>query len=88
MEFRSVLSNLPEYLRDYTLFAYLTGWRAGEVKSLSWANLDGDTIKLRAENSKNRTARSGSTGGGTGRIDRKTAAANVSTDSADFPSRR
>jgi integrase len=58
MEFRSVLSNLPEYLRDFTEFAYLTGWRSGEVKSLSWSDVDGDTIKLRAENSKNRTARS------------------------------
>ncbi len=57
MEFRSVLSNLPEHLGDFCLYAYLTGWRAGEVRSLSWADLDGDTLKLRAENSKNRTAR-------------------------------
>lgn len=57
MEFRSVLSNLPEHLADFCLFAYLTGWRAGEVRSLSWTDLDGDTLKLRAENSKNRTAR-------------------------------
>jgi integrase len=57
MEFRGVLSNLPEHLADFCLYAYLTGWRAGEVRSLSWADLDGDTLKLRAENSKNRTAR-------------------------------
>jgi integrase len=57
MEFRSVLSNLPEPLADFCLYAYLTGWRAGEVRSLSWTDLDGDTLKLRAENSKNRTAR-------------------------------
>jgi integrase len=57
MEFRSVLSNLPEYLSDFCLYCYLTGWRAGEVKSLSWHDLDGDTLKVRAENSKNRTAR-------------------------------
>jgi integrase len=57
MEFRSVLSNLSEHLRDFCLFAYLTGWRVGEVRSLSWTDLDGDSLKLRAENSKNRTAR-------------------------------
>jgi integrase len=57
LEFRSVLANLPEYLRDMTLFGYLTGWRAGEIKSLSWPDLDGDTIRLRAENSKNRCSR-------------------------------
>jgi integrase len=57
MEFHSVLSNLPEYLRDFTRFGYLTGWRSGEIKSLSWSDLDGDTIKLRAENSKNGRAR-------------------------------
>lgn len=57
MELRSVVSNLPEYLQDYVLFAYLTGWRAGECKSLSWTELDGDVLKLRAENSKNGTSR-------------------------------
>ena len=57
MEFRSVLSNLPQYLADFCLYCYLTGWRAGEVKSLSWADLDGDTLKVRAENAKTRTAR-------------------------------
>ena len=57
MELRSVVSNLPEYLQDFTLFAFLCGWRCGEIKSLRWADLDGDTIKLRAENSKNRHAR-------------------------------
>jgi site-specific recombinase XerD len=58
MEFRSVLSNLPQYTRDFVLFCYLTGWRRGEVKSLCWQDVDAETIRLRAENAKNRTGRS------------------------------
>jgi integrase len=57
MEFRSVLANLPEYLRDFALFAWLTAWRPKEIRSLSWLDLDGDTIRLRAENAKTRVAR-------------------------------
>jgi integrase len=56
-DFYRVLGHLPLYLQDYTLFAYLTGWRAGEIRSLSWLDIDGDTIKLQAIHSKNRTAR-------------------------------
>jgi integrase len=57
MEFRSVLANLPAYLRDFALFAWLTAWRPKEIRSLSWLDLDGDTIRLRAENAKTRVAR-------------------------------
>jgi integrase len=35
------------------LFGYLVGWRKGEIASLAWADVDGDVIRLRAENSKN-----------------------------------
>lgn len=52
-EFRQVLSHLPEYLKDFFLFCYLSGWRTGEVKSLLWANVDADCIRLRAEDAKN-----------------------------------
>jgi integrase len=52
-EFRSVRENLPEYLHDFAHFGYLTGWRKGEIASLGWDDLDGDIIRLRAENSKN-----------------------------------
>lgn len=52
-EFRSVLSHLPNYLQDFFLFCYLSGWRTGEVKSLLWANVDADCIRLRAEDAKN-----------------------------------
>ncbi len=57
-EFRNVESNLPKYLKDYARFAYLTGWRKGEIASLRWEDVDGDTIRLRAENSKNGQGRS------------------------------
>jgi integrase len=58
MEFHSVLSNLPAYLRDFTLFAWLSAWRPKEIRSLSWLDVDGDVIRLRAENAKTRIARS------------------------------
>jgi integrase len=57
-EFRAVEDNLPVYLKDLARFAYLTGWRKGEIASLRWADVDGDMIRLRAENSKNGEARS------------------------------
>ena len=58
MEFRSVLSNLPAYLQDFAAFAWLTAWRPKEIRSLSWLDVDGDVIRLRAENAKTRIARS------------------------------
>ena len=57
MEFRSVASTLPSVLADFALFGYLTGWRKGEIKSLRWADVDGDTVRLLAENAKNGEAR-------------------------------
>lgn len=52
-EFRAVMENLPVYLQDFALFGFLCGWRSGEIKSLVWADVDGDCIRLRGENSKN-----------------------------------
>jgi integrase len=57
-DFNAVVDFLPEYLRDFCRFAYLTGWRKGEVSSLLWEDLDGDVIRLRGENSKNGEGRS------------------------------
>jgi integrase len=53
-EFEAVCWKLPEYLRDFARFGFLTGWRKGSVQSLRWADVADDVIYLRAENSKTR----------------------------------
>ena len=58
MEFRSVLSNLPEHWRDFVEFFYLCGMRPKEIRSLSWQDVDADCILLRAENAKTKHSRS------------------------------
>ena len=57
-EFRRVCSALPEDVRDFALFGYLTGWRKNEIASLTWSDIEEGVIRLRAENAKNREARS------------------------------
>jgi integrase len=57
-EFRAVLGHLAEYLQDFFLYAYLSGWRTGEVKSLLWSEVSGECVKLRGEDSKNGHGRS------------------------------
>jgi integrase len=54
-EFESVVAHLPEYLRDFARFAYLTAWRKGQLASLGWADVDraAGVIIARAENVKN-----------------------------------
>jgi len=58
-EFDAIVSNLPEYLRDFARFAYLTGWRKGELQTLTWAdvNREAQRVILRQENSKNKESR-------------------------------
>lgn len=58
-DFEAVVAHLPEYLQDFTRFAYLTGWRKGEIASLKWADVDRDgcVIRLRPEASKNKEGR-------------------------------
>lgn len=51
-QFREVLKNLPEYLQDFALFGYLTGWRKNEVATLGWEDVEGDTIRLKGINAK------------------------------------
>jgi integrase len=58
LEFRRVVENLPIYLQDFARFGYLTGWRKGEIASLRWQDVEGDIIRLRADNSKNGEGRS------------------------------
>jgi integrase len=82
-EVRSVLGNLPSYLKDFALFAYLTGWRRGEIASLRWEDVDGDVIRLRRENSKNGEARSITLDGELAELmERRKTARQVKTESA------
>jgi integrase len=46
-EMRRLLPHLPDSLRDFTLFAYLSGWRKSEIASLTWADFDGTCLRLR-----------------------------------------
>ena len=39
-EFRAVVTHLPAALAPVAEFAYLTGWRKGEVLGLTWAQVD------------------------------------------------
>ena len=50
---------LPEHLRDVVLFAFLTGWRKGEIVGLQWRNVNraGAVIRLDPSQNKNRTVR-------------------------------
>lgn len=57
-EFDRVYSHLPHDLADFALFGYLTGWRKGEIASLTWQDVEDNVIRLRGENAKNGEARS------------------------------
>lgn len=54
-EYERVITHLPEYLKDACRFAYLSGWRRGEVFTLDWTDVDqrSRVIRLRPEKSKN-----------------------------------
>ena len=54
-DFEALLGKLPDYLQDFAHFAFLTGWRKGELQTLAWSDVDrdGGTVTLRAEHSKN-----------------------------------
>ena len=58
MELNRVLATLPAVLADVALFAFLSSWRKGEILSLQWATVTDDCIRLAAEDSKEREARS------------------------------
>jgi integrase len=54
-ELDAVVAALPEYLRDFTRFAYITAWRKGQVASLIWADVDrgAGVVVARPEHVKN-----------------------------------
>jgi integrase len=54
-----VLSHLPDYLKDFARFGYLSGWRKGEIAGLEWRDVDRDAkvVRLRPEASKTHEGR-------------------------------
>jgi integrase len=58
-EFQAVLSHLPEYLKGFAKFGYLSDWRKSEIRSLQWTLVDmlGRTIRLHPKKSKNKKGR-------------------------------
>ena len=58
-EVNALLPHLPDYLRDLVLFAFLTGWRKGEITGLRWANVSrsGGVIRLQQDQNKGREVR-------------------------------
>jgi integrase len=52
-EFESVVANLPDDLADATRFAYLSGWRKGEILPLTWEAVDRAGKEVRLATSKN-----------------------------------
>lgn len=81
-EFSAVESLLPDHLKDFCRFAYMTGWRKGEIASLRWSDVEGDLVRLRGENAKNGEGRSVVLTGELARlIDRRKAARQVKTKS-------
>jgi len=53
-DLEAVVAALPACRQDFTRFAYLTGWRKGEIISLKWTDVDRDAgaIRLRPEAAK------------------------------------
>jgi integrase len=51
----AVLEKLPDVLRPVIEFTYLTGWRIGEVRSLTWRQVDfkGGVVRLEPGTTKN-----------------------------------
>lgn len=48
-DFEAVEQKLPESLRPFVRFLYLTGWRAGEAQGLTWGGVDFDAKVIRLE---------------------------------------
>ena len=58
-DFGAMMGCLPDYLKRFAHFGFLTGWRKGEIASLAWGDVDllEKVIRLRPENSKNGQSR-------------------------------
>jgi integrase len=58
-EFTAILARLPEYLRPPMSFAYSTGWRRGEILSLTWDRVEREegAVRLYRGTTKNKDGR-------------------------------
>ena len=56
-EFEAVERRLRDPLCDMAPFAYLTGWRKGEIQPLRWESVDTNAPEIRLRTSKNRQGR-------------------------------
>jgi integrase len=56
-EFDAVHSHLPDDLKDFAFFAYITGWRKGEVAAIRWSHVIGGEILIPGVCTKNRQPR-------------------------------
>lgn len=54
-DFRNVLNHLPDDLKPVAEFAYLTGWRKGEILPIEWRQVDFEagTVRLEPGTTKN-----------------------------------
>ena len=52
-EFERMQPNLPDWLSDFALYGYITGWRKGEVGGLGWPDVDSAGLEVRLLTSKN-----------------------------------
>jgi integrase len=52
-DFDRVCSRLPEDLRDFCLFGFLTGWRKNAIATLEWSDIRDGNAYLRGVHSKN-----------------------------------
>lgn len=53
-DFNAVVEKLPEYLKDFVRFGFITGWRKSAIQKLRWESVGDDVIYLAAKNSKTR----------------------------------
>lgn len=56
-EYQALLNALPDYFKPVVVFAYLTGWRKGEILSLIWDRVDLQEGTVRVDDTKNEEPR-------------------------------
>jgi integrase len=54
-DFAKFTAHLPDVLQDMVRFAYLTGWRKGQIATLQWSDIDGEVIRLTGETVKTKS---------------------------------